>query len=312
MSSRTLQQAIDAGVTVTSEEAVAIVQELIASAAHNDESDESPVAAVPMVDDIHIQSDGSVRSLRTPACLTVRGAGELLDAILPKGEGARVPGPIRYIVARALGQVDAPSFESIAALSAALSRHEHRDRAAVLHDLCARALCPAEMAHDDRGNRPSVVVTFEPTPASPRLVTTRSPLASGRRERRQTAPSVDTLRRQLREVEGELYRTRIQMHADRAVSSDAAVQSELPVSSEPESGRHIMRRVIAVLAALILSFLVGYAAGQAWGSQRAVERVGAPTVSETSRWSVAEAAPASLHLQAADSSGCHECPHTRQ
>ena len=59
--------------------------------------------------------------------------------MLPQGGGPGVPGGLRYAVARALLEVDAPPFDSLQALSVSLSRFETGDRRQVLRSLMARA-----------------------------------------------------------------------------------------------------------------------------------------------------------------------------
>src|SRR5207237_9706452 len=51
---------------------------------------------------------------------------------------ASVPGALLYLIARALNDVDAPPFDSLEAMSAALSRHEHGDRDRIVRRLIER------------------------------------------------------------------------------------------------------------------------------------------------------------------------------
>jgi hypothetical protein len=62
----------------------------------------------------------------------------LLQQLLPPGR-PKVPGALRYVIARALHEVDAPPFDSIHDFSAALERFEMGDRAAAVRALVARA-----------------------------------------------------------------------------------------------------------------------------------------------------------------------------
>ena len=81
--------------------------------------------------------DGSVvcRGCRdTPA---VSELGHFLDALLPAGS-PRVPGAVRYTIARALLDVDAPPFESLDDFSRDLARHEQGDRAEDVRRALAR------------------------------------------------------------------------------------------------------------------------------------------------------------------------------
>src|SRR6202035_2460603 len=61
----------------------------------------------------------------------------------PRGGTTRVPGGLRYTIARALREVVAPPFDSLADLSSALMRQERLDRSVVLRGLYARAAATA-------------------------------------------------------------------------------------------------------------------------------------------------------------------------
>jgi hypothetical protein len=63
----------------------------------------------------------------------------LLDAMLPRGGSVRVPGALRYTIARGLLEVDVSPFDSINDFAEALARHEPEDRRTVLRDLYSRA-----------------------------------------------------------------------------------------------------------------------------------------------------------------------------
>src|SRR5262249_15420438 len=62
----------------------------------------------------------------------------LLQQLLPPGT-PKVPGALRYGIARALHDVDAPPFDSIEDFSRALERFETGDRTAVVRALVERA-----------------------------------------------------------------------------------------------------------------------------------------------------------------------------
>jgi hypothetical protein len=68
----------------------------------------------------------------------VSEVGRLLEAMLLQGSRQAVPGGLRYTVARASLEVDAPPFDSLRALSSSLSRFEKGDRRQVLRTLLAR------------------------------------------------------------------------------------------------------------------------------------------------------------------------------
>ena len=130
-----LSSLIGRGVELQPHEAVAIAQQLIHASA------DVPLVrpfGPPTLESIVILSDGRVGSRRSAATPAVSELGRLLDSMLPSGRG-QVPGGLRYTLARALLEVDAPPFDSLQALSASLVRFEHGDRRRVVRSLLARA-----------------------------------------------------------------------------------------------------------------------------------------------------------------------------
>jgi hypothetical protein len=123
------------GVELRPHEAVAIVQELIQSGA---EVDLVPPFGPLTVDSIVILRDGRVGSSSCAATPAVSEVGRLLESMLPRGRG-KVAGGLRYTLARAQLEVDAPPFDSLDALSASLARFESGDRRRVIRSLLARA-----------------------------------------------------------------------------------------------------------------------------------------------------------------------------
>ena len=116
------------GVRLDSREAVAIAQG-VASACG---------AAVP--ENVELTSDGTVSCIRGT---NAPGAAELagfLQRLLPPE--TRVPAPLRYSIARALGQVEAPPFESLEAFSTTLRRFEAGPRAEIIRGLLQRVARP--------------------------------------------------------------------------------------------------------------------------------------------------------------------------
>jgi hypothetical protein len=101
----------------------------------------------------------------------------LLEELLSSGS-LRVPGGLRYTIARALLNVEAPPFESLEQFSLDLSRHERGDRAEIVRRALARA----------RDRRVMAATTFV--------------------ERRRSRYSATALRRELREADLRLYQTR--------------------------------------------------------------------------------------------------------
>jgi TolA-binding protein len=168
-----LRDVIDRGVELQYYEAVAIAQQLIALL-DGDVQPKLPLGP-PSLDSVRLGPDGSVICSTCATGPAVSEIAILLQAMLPRGGTTRVPGALRYTIARALCDVDAPPFGSLAELSAALMRQEAGDRFGVLRDLYSRA-----------------------TATPPRVVALN-------RERRRHTPSVSELRRQLRDVDKELF-----------------------------------------------------------------------------------------------------------
>jgi hypothetical protein len=189
-----LRDAIRRGIALTECEAVAIAQQLITS------TDRGGCQPVPSGDlslgDLRLNADGSVTCGARTGRLGVSEIGMLLAEMLPPEGTTRVPGALRYTIARALSQVEAPPFESVAQLSAALARYEQPDRNQVLRDLYARTASrpPAHAAADvDRRNR---------------------------------TPSASTLRRQLREADEALF-----VHLQRTAGTPQGAQPAPPTAA---------------------------------------------------------------------------------
>ena len=124
-------EVLGAGVTIEAEEAVAIAQELIASLARGDRAlKAAPPYGPPSPDNVSLGDDGTV-TCRT--CETTPAVSEIaifLQAILPPP--ARVPGALRYTIARALLDVDVPPFDSLGDLAETLVRYERGSRAPIV------------------------------------------------------------------------------------------------------------------------------------------------------------------------------------
>ena len=135
--SKSVGEILATGVSFDYRVAVAIVQELIASLSRPVEI--SPPVAPPWLDNVRLANDGSVSCRSCPPPPDVIDVARLLQAMLPSEPGLRVPGSLRYATARALREVDAPPFASIAEFGATLARYESGDRRALLRELYARA-----------------------------------------------------------------------------------------------------------------------------------------------------------------------------
>src|ERR1700736_4479684 len=137
MTHHSLREVIDRGVELRHYEAVAVAQQLIASL--DADVQPRPPLSPPSLDNVRLGPDGSVVCLGGAAKPEVPQIAILLRAMLPRGGTTRVPGGLRYTIARALREVEAPPFDSLADLSSALMRQERLDRSVVLRGLYARA-----------------------------------------------------------------------------------------------------------------------------------------------------------------------------
>jgi hypothetical protein len=182
-------------------------------------------------------------------------------------------------LARALRDVEAPPFDSLLELSAALTRQEQGDRSAVLRDLYARAAAT-----------PLRIVGLDG-------------------ERRRRGPSVAELRRQLREADEELFGqlNAIQPAPEKSPGSEVLGSLELRAESvdvTPTAQRHTAwRRIVGAAAAATFAFGVGYAIGEMRTTRRQSHTV-------VTRFSAAELLSAPLAV-ALPQDLPHEIPATR-
>jgi hypothetical protein len=231
---KSIADIIATGADLQPHEAVAIVQQLITHA--EVEVELTPLSPLSL-SNVWLGSDGSVICW---ACATTPGVLEmarLLEEMLPRDGKARVPGALRYTMARALLEVDAPPFDSIAQFSATLKHHERGDRNVVLRELYARTAA-----------------------VDPHVVTVPG-------ERRRRTPSAAELRRQLREADEQLY---LHLVSERAVESGPVVVPPVepaaiefiseprPDRSIPGVGFNVRRWVLGGVAAAIMTLGAGY------------------------------------------------------
>jgi hypothetical protein len=148
-----LADLIAQGVRVEPHEAVAIAQLLMESG-----------AVAPSPENVQLSTDGTAWCIGcdvTPAVFEIAG---LLQNLVPPGTPG-VPGALRYAIARALLEVDAPPFDSLAEFSRSLQRFERGDRAAVVRALIGRRVKPVALHIVPRVQPAREPV---PTPAPPR------------------------------------------------------------------------------------------------------------------------------------------------
>jgi hypothetical protein len=223
----------------------------------------------------------------------------LLAEMLPHEGTVRVPGALRYTIARALSEVEAPPFASVVDLSAALSRHEQCDRVSVVRELYARA-------------------------ASKPPQRTATPV-----ERRRRTPSATTLRRQLREADEELF-----SHLHRTLAAPAPPQPVPPgpAAADPfipysesaylavaDDNFNTAGWAVGATVALLISFGAGYmAVSGARATQPAMPATqgaaspGAPLPDASQRLPFANATPAPGTARRSEDPRSSPSPRTRR
>jgi hypothetical protein len=269
-----LRDVVDRGIELNHEEAIAIAQELIVSVDADAQAAPPPGPpsldniGPPSLDSVCLGPGGLVIYTVCATALAVPEIGALLEAMLPREGTVRVPGALRFTIARALGIVEAPPFGSLGELSAALTRQEQEDRTVVLRDLYARAAAtestgPAADARGLLARRPVAEVRGRDG-ARRKLegAERRRARCSTGRERRRRGPSVWDLRRQLREADEDLFR---QLNGTRPAPGTVPLVLESRVLSSDgidatstrfAAGRRIMG---AAVAAALIAFAVGRA-----------------------------------------------------
>jgi len=142
-----LQQA---RVTLEAGEAVAVTQQLIQALRQCDgDAGVEPPYGPPTASNVILNADGTVTCA---ACGTTPAISEIaifLDTLLPPGS-PRVPGGLRYLIARGLLEVDVPPFDSLDDFSQALQRHEREPRVEVVRRLVQRAESACAVVRADR------------------------------------------------------------------------------------------------------------------------------------------------------------------
>jgi hypothetical protein len=234
-------------------EAVAVVQQLIHGSAA-DASAEPDVPPGPLsIDRVRLGADGSVVCVACDATPAVSEVANLLQSMLPDGT-PNVPGALRYTIARARLDVEAPPFDSLDDFSGALARFERGDRRDVVRKLVERS-APA----------PSIVgLSRRPIPmfgprAGEGFAVGRHAATPSPSDRRAPTVSVTELRRQLREADQRLYSQR----------SIAPRRAESPVA--PSFGR----RFPAIAAGVVVGMLL-IGAGEAMHLRHATASAESP------------------------------------
>src|SRR6185503_10156791 len=111
-----------------------------------------PPYGPPTAATVVLNADGTVSCSGCGSTPAISEIAIFLDALLPAGS-PRVPGGLRYAIARALLEVDVPPFDSLDAFSEALARHERGDRSEAVRRLLQRAESPCGLAAVARAER---------------------------------------------------------------------------------------------------------------------------------------------------------------
>ena len=202
-----------AGVAIRAEEAVAIAQKLIHDARYSTVPAAAPPFGPPSAETVFLADDGSVTCRGCEATPSVAEIAILLQTLLPEG-APQVSGPLRYTIARALHDVDAPPFDSLGALSFALRRYERGDRDRIVSRLMARAAGPDAADGTSRGSE----------------------------DRRHGRVTPSDYRRHLREADERLYQQKLALDAAAAAEPAAA----------PPSRRRVLPVALAVVLGLLV------------------------------------------------------------
>jgi len=192
-----LAELLRADVVLRPEEALAIAQQLIHRSSASDPPPSRPNAlppGPPTPANVFLDGDGSVSCPGCEATLAVSEVAIFLQGILPSMP-SHIVGSVRYLVARALLEVDAPPFDSLKDFSHALARHERGDREEVVRRLL------------DRARSDILARTGEAA-----LV-----------DRRRTVPGIAELRRELRERDERVYDQYLALNALQAMAAGEAL-----------------------------------------------------------------------------------------
>ncbi|MEN3338758.1 MAG: TolB protein [Acidobacteriota bacterium] len=180
-----------AGVALTHAEAVTIVRALVLRASRGE------LPGVPSAHVIRLSASGSI-SVEGPIAADDRAvprAAHLLDALLPGFDAPsdqRVPGALRLVVARALGTLDLPPYESLDGFADALTRFGSPDLQAVVRGVVARASASAVAPLQPTSvNTPEPVEPTEETSAE----ADRGAMAPVRLEPRESTLTISDIRR---------------------------------------------------------------------------------------------------------------------
>jgi hypothetical protein len=116
-----IAELLETGIALTAVEAVAIARAALSIDGPSVDAEALP--RVPLPDRIFVEPDGTMTCQAGGSAPTIPDVARLLRDLLPSGNPG-VPGGLRYAIARALGEVDAPPFESTDDFSNTLARFQ--------------------------------------------------------------------------------------------------------------------------------------------------------------------------------------------
>jgi hypothetical protein len=246
-----LRSVLSHGGAFTPSEAIAVALELIGPV--GEESDLFPPFGPPTLDNLSVQPDGGLVCRTFAATPAVSEIGILLDSMLPYDGATRVPGALRYTIARALLEVDAPPFDSIHDLAAALLRHVQDDRRAVLRALHLRAVQLIEQSSRQAADASRTVA-----PSTPER--RRQPAAVAELRRHLRAADEDRYRLMLRTKQAAAPEAPLERNALITVAFDPLILRTEPIEPSDEVRRfRPLRWLAGGAAAAVLAFGAGYA-----------------------------------------------------
>ncbi|HTI35954.1 MAG TPA: hypothetical protein VL484_00235 [Vicinamibacterales bacterium] len=220
------------GVRVEAYEAVALAREILAHP-----------GGVPTLENIQLGSDGSVCCISTEGMPSVASVAALLETLLPDGT-PNVPAPLRYAIARALETVEAPRFASLLDFANALDRFERGSSRDVLRGLLDRVIRPS-------------IPTATAAPVAPRPVTPAASRPSP------ATPTLAVVPRPTLVMRKRVESSSVPLEPDAAAPPMLKGVGRTAAESSPVQSLRWSRWAVPAAAALVVSFAVGFVAGDA-------------------------------------------------
>lgn len=237
------------GVVLRPFEAVAIARALIQ--ADPIAADPSGSVGPPTLSTVRLAKDGTVSCYSCGIPPSVSEVALLLNDML-RESGVTGGGGLRDTLARALLEVDAPSFESIAEFSRALERYAQDEPDEVVRDLWNRA---------NRRRCASTATAFRHHP-----------------ERRRTMPSATALRRDLREADLRIYEL---LTAEAKARAPREIRPAPPVPSPAPASRRGISPMAFTAVALVIGAAVVIGRWPPPGSRQPISAPGETTPDAT-------------------------------